>query len=318
MIFDHKVLAGIAFVIAIGLQPCNSVAGAKANDPVQELFGVSLYMTTDDVKDRLNGLCRTLSLHENRLPTLPIAQVREQQIICNGFDNDEWNLSEIAFVFGDDTLHMIEAHGDNTRAAFDHLPGETFPYAGHQANREALAFADEGRDRLVFLTEEGAHAHLILWRSKFLPSNQEKSSENQTSASPPSILRFGESLEELRAKFEAECNFLAERPVNNPVLSRFSEQQVQLDCFGLGYAGFPRKLEAVFADGRLELAWILTGKPEENRLRDALISEFGTPTRTNRHWDEFQDGRIGLRKDKPEVLFLSDRTKDLFPDFFAH
>lgn len=34
--------------------------------------------------------------------------------------------------------------------------------------------------------------------------------------------------------------------------------QDQVNCFGYYYAGFPRTIEAVFGDGTLELAWILT------------------------------------------------------------
>ena len=88
--------------------------------------------------------------------------------------------------------------------------------------------------------------------------------------------------------------------------------QQQLDCFGFEYAGFPRKIEAVFGDGILEQVWILTGKPEEDRIRQALTEAYGAPSFVDENWEVFDDGRVMLRKDKPEVLMVSDRLAPLY------
>jgi hypothetical protein len=313
---DHKVLAGVVFAITLSMQTSKGGADAAQDDPVNDVFGVSLNMNAHDVRERLDGSCRTFSIHESAQPILPIAQVHEQQIICVEFDNEDRKFGEVAFVFGDDELHMIEAFGSNAKTTFDQLPGKPFPYAGHWANREALAFVEEMTNRLVFLTGEGAHAHLLLWRSPFLLSNKMMLVETPASALPPPVLRFGESPEALRAMFETDCDVLAERPVNNPLLASISKQQIQLDCFGIDYAGFPRKLEAVFAGDRLELAWILIGKAEEERMRDALTAEYGAPIETGQRWEVFHSGRVALRKDKSEVLFLSERAGSVFANHF--
>jgi hypothetical protein len=65
------------------------------------------------------------------------------------------------------------------------------------------------------------------------------------------------------------------------------------------------KVEAVFGDGKLALVWILTGKPEEPRVRAALIAAYGEPITVGDDYEVFGDGSVQLRKDKPEVLFLS-------------
>lgn len=52
--------------------------------------------------------------------------------------------------------------------------------------------------------------------------------------------------------------------------------RVTLVSYGYDYAGFLRKIEAVFGDGILQVVWILTGKGEEDRLRQSLVKEFGT------------------------------------------
>jgi len=62
----------------------------------------------------------------------------------------------------------------------------------------------------------------------------------------------------------------------------------------------------IFGDGILQLAWILSAKQEESRIRDLLVAAFGSPIQTNEDWETFDDGRIFLRKDKPEVLASSN------------
>lgn len=84
--------------------------------------------------------------------------------------------------------------------------------------------------------------------------------------------------------------------------------QLQLNCFGIEYAGFPRKIEARFGDGKLNMVWILTGKGEENRIREKLKTEYGEPVFVNDTWEIFDGWTVGLRKDKPELLLL---TKEL-------
>ena len=88
--------------------------------------------------------------------------------------------------------------------------------------------------------------------------------------------------------------------------------QHQLDCYGYEFAGFPRKIEAVFGDGVLQQAWILTGKGEEERVRRALVEAWGEATYIDDDWEIFGDGTVMLRKDKPEVLMLSPGLAPLY------
>lgn len=80
--------------------------------------------------------------------------------------------------------------------------------------------------------------------------------------------------------------------------------QIQINCFGVMYAGFPRKIEARFGDDTLNVVWILTGKGEEDRIRQALISQYGNAIFSTNDWEIFNDWQVGLRKDKPEVLLM--------------
>lgn len=70
----------------------------------------------------------------------------------------------------------------------------------------------------------------------------------------------------------------------------------------------------VFGDGVLELVWILTAKPEEERVRQALIDVYGPPEHRSANWDVFARGQIALRKDKPEVLAISERLVPFYAE----
>jgi hypothetical protein len=94
--------------------------------------------------------------------------------------------------------------------------------------------------------------------------------------------------------------------------------QIQLDCFGIEFAGFPRKLEARFGDDRLNVLWILTGKGEEDRIRRHLTQAFGKAIYVNNDWEIFKDWQVLLRKDKPEVLLLTPELAKFYKaDYFG-
>ena len=81
------------------------------------------------------------------------------------------------------------------------------------------------------------------------------------------------------------------------------------------------KIEAlavpIFGDGVLELAWILTGKEEEDRVRQALIKAYGQPELVTDTWEAFKGWQIALRKDKPEVLVLSENLAPIFKERYG-
>jgi len=65
-----------------------------------------------------------------------------------------------------------------------------------------------------------------------------------------------------------------------------------------------RKIKARFGDNNLNVVWILTGKGEEDSIRKVLMSQFGDPIFVNDEWKIFNNWKVGLRKDKPEVLLI--------------
>ncbi len=134
---------------------------------------------------------------------------------------------------------------------------------------------------------------------------------NDPSAAIPEILAFGDSIAELAPDLADASIMTIQRCIQEPWLPNQPDPQTQIDCFGFVYAGFPRKIEAVFGDDVLELAWIFTGKGEENRLRNSLYHAYGSPAFVSDTFEAFNGWRIGLRKDKPEVLIVSEELVPL-------
>ena len=92
---------------------------------------------------------------------------------------------------------------------------------------------------------------------------------------------------------------------------------MQINCFGYEYAGFERKFEAVFGDGKLQVVWVLSGQQEEQRIRQQLLADWGPAEITNPKWEVFAGGKISLRKDKPELLILADEMIPYYRTDFA-
>jgi hypothetical protein len=116
----------------------------------------------------------------------------------------------------------------------------------------------------------------------------------------PEFIKMGAAIEELRSVFDAKSKFTNTQELDGSD----PNAQLQINCFGVDYLGFPRKIEARFGNGILNVVWILTGKGEEDRIRKALIAQFGVPIYTNEDWEIFNNWQVGLRKDKPEVLLM--------------
>jgi hypothetical protein len=219
------------------------------------------------------------------------------------------NLDTLVLRFADGGLAMVEARGENVAGLLS-PEEETMEYAGYigyMGPDEAVVI--DGEVAWVVRTDD-MHSHPFLGSTPIV-TEEGLPAASATAHKPPDLV-FGASLDKIRETFVPQCSRAVEREISPPSLPNKPQEQVQIDCLGFPYAGFPRKVEAVFADGELALVWILIGKPEEPRVRDALIVAYGDPVRVSDDSEVFGDGSVVLRKDKPEVLFLS---AELIPAF---
>jgi hypothetical protein len=265
-------------------------------------------------------LCESHQEVEVDPPSFPLAREEEIHLLCRGWKTPGGTVDRAAFIFGDGVLTAIEARGGAVAALAGESPDDD-TYLHYRVFNDGRVFDDwhglaDPKADLVWLLSDGAlHLNLFTWSNPLLAGNAEGATgapAYRQSAVVPALLDFDVPLEHQLARYEAECPLLDVGRDERIWLPNQPANQTQVNCFGYEYAGFPRKLEAVYGDGRLHVVWILTGKGEEDRLRRALTQAFGQPIAVDDRWDVFADGRVGLRKDKPEILLLSEEIAPLY------
>lgn len=299
--------------ITIFLMSLLWLQAALATTPILER-GVAGLSSDDSIQSsqaKLESSCEEVLEVTIQPPSFPLARDREVHLICRNFNLDMETVGAIALTFADEKLVMIYAQGNAADLFLGFATGPVQDYLQFSASFEDLLVTDREADKAWVLSAEAAHPNLFMWTNPYV-SNSDRV-EYDPSVKVPEILGFGSSLEKLQPLYEAQCDFNHLGTYRVWLLNQ-PEVQQQIDCFGFEFAGFPRKIEAVFGDGILEQAWILTGKGEEDRVRQALIAEYGEPTFVNEQWEVFHNKQVMLRKDKPEVLMLSEKLAELFYD----
>jgi hypothetical protein len=262
-------------------------------------FGTSM----DDVRGRVGSLCASIQVVSIDPPRLPVVGEVEERLVCEVVQEIDAG-SRITFHFGDDRLAMIELAGPMAQPAVT----LDIEYVGFRAAMsEGFAFlADESLQVAWIMPPENMHAHPFLGSAAF-----GLRTPVTASARVAGELKLGGTIAESHRTVVPLCYRTSTRRIEPPRLPMDVADQVQIDCLGFPYLGFPRKVELVFADDRLVLSWILTGKPEEGRVRAGLIEAYGQPTDVTETWEVFEGGTVLLRKDTPEVLYTSEGVAKL-------
>lgn len=267
----------------------------KSLGQVSDIFdGISFSNTIEMVQSKMEKYCKTVQLVSPESVSFPLATAKEEHLVCLECSiYDYFVFDEVAFTFSDQKLNQIEAMGEGVEKVLDNefYPGYQF-FTGKD-----LLVVKEADSRLWFITEEGMHANLFAWSNPYLPSNAGSTKAYNNAAETPEMFKFGASLEALQSDLNQESSFINVRTYG---------KVTQANCFGIEYAGFPRKIEARFNKDGLSLLWILTAKQEESRIRSKLIEAYGPPIFTNTNWEVFDDWKVSLRKDKPEVMVISE------------
>ncbi len=87
--------------------------------------------------------------------------------------------------------------------------------------------------------------------------------------------------------------------------------QFQIDCYGYEIAGYPRKLEFVFGDDILQQMWLMLDVGDIPRLRKFLAANYGNPVSVDEQYEIFDEGRVALRKDIPEIRMVSNEIVEI-------
>jgi hypothetical protein len=241
--------------------------------------------------------CKMVSIDE---PGFPLAMDKEEHLVCTNVKTDNGIVGKVVFTFADDKLEYIMSKGNVNRVFAEKRSDTSRAYMEYDVYFSDRLFLNKRKDLAWILTEESLHTNLFAWINPYLDPDykpQEKSSEADN---VPAFLKMGALLDDLKPVLEKNSDFIQTEKLDGSD----PNAQIQINCFGVEYLGFPRKVEARFGDNKLNVVWILTGKGEEDRIREALINQYGQPIFVNEDWEIFHDWQVGLRKDKPEVLLM--------------
>lgn len=231
----------------------------------------------------------------------PLARDHEEHLVCDGFTTAAGHRFDRAvFTLADGRLAQIEVRGDT--APLTAHAGDSMAFGDWTAYPDAALITDSAAGTAHILSEDGLHTNLFAWHNPLM--NGEPLDYGPLTIDLPPQIRPGESLDTLRPEIEAACPVVQERVIDPPSLPTQPTSQIQINCFGYETAGFARKIEFVFGDGQLVLAWILTGRGESDRLQAAMDAAYGTPDLAAADFRFYEGGAVALRFDKPEILVV--------------
>lgn len=244
-------------------------------------------------------------------PTLPTSRAAQASLVCRGLElAGGGRLESASFVFSDGRLVLVQALGGAVAALRPHAGDQSVELGSFLAFPATMTVLDREADAAWIMAPESLHPHLFLWTDPHLVAAERR--EFDSSVRLPAAIPFGAALAEARDVLTAVSRAVDGEEIAPPWLPTGPERQVQLNVYGLEFGGFPRKAEYVFGDDRLELVWVLTGEGEEDRLRASLREAYGDPVFVSETFEAFDGWRVALRKDKPEVLFVSARLAPVF------
>ncbi|MFT5216044.1 MAG: hypothetical protein ACI83H_001161 [Glaciecola sp.] len=231
-------------------------------------------------------------------PTFPLASNQETHLIYSNIKTANGTINKVAFTFSDNKLSYIQANGNIYKTFVEKRKDTARAYMDYEVYVKDKLFIKEKEDVAWILTSEGMHTGLFAWRNPYL--NENYSVKLNTGTNIPEFIEMGGALEVLKPILElnSEFTYIEKLDDSDP------NAQLQINCFGVDYLGFPRKIEARFGNKKLNVVWILTAKAEEDRIRKALINQYGKPIFVNDDWEIFNNWQVALRKDKPEVLLM--------------
>lgn len=262
--------------------------------------GIRLEDSVETVAQKLGEISETTNIISKNNPSFPLAEVKEEHLICSKVKTKKGMINKVAFVFADSKLKYIEARGNVYKTLANARTDTARSYLDYDVYIDEKLFLNKKKDAAWILTKEAMHTNLFTWENPYLNLNYKNGVKLNYSNQIPAFLKMGAPIDELKPLFETNSDFTNTEELDG----KDPNAQFQVNCFGVMYLGFPRKVEARFGDDKLNVVWILTGKGEENRIRKALINQYGDPIFVNGDWEIFDNWQVGLRKDKPEVLLM--------------
>lgn len=265
--------------------------------------GIHLEDSLEKVTLKIREISDTAKLISIDIPTFPLAKVREDHFVCTKVKTENGLIENVVFTFADNKLTYIEARGNSYKTFISKRKDTARIYMDYEVYLNDKLFLKKEKDVAWIMTEGAMHTNLFTWENPYLKPGSKANIKANHSFEIPIFLKMGASMNDLKPVLESNSDFtnIEELDGSDP------NAQLQINCFGVDYLGFPRKIEARFGDDKLNVVWILTAKEEEGRIRKALTNQYGKPIFTNDDWEIFNNWQVALRKDKPEVLLMEEK-----------
>lgn len=274
--------------------------------PVQ---GVAFGASETDLHPAIDAACNAVTRIEIDNTRFPEAFQSEVHLRCQGLTlADNQSAGDAMFTFADDALVMFE-----TRGAPNAMVPDVDPVAnvgGFDAYMPHLILVNGDAGQAWMLSSPMLVGLAFSWANPAW-ENDAPSAPMGSYAMPDEIV-FGASLDDIDQLVKDKCNILRIDDIAEAWLRTEPAKQQQLNCYGIEIGGYPRKLEYVFGDGVLEQMWVLFGPSDIDRLRVDLTDRYGPAIHGDEDYEVFDDWRIAIRKDKPEILMGSDRLAEIW------
>ena len=265
----------------------------------KQFNGVQMKESLATVQTKLKDIVATSKVITVKNTVFPLAKDKEQHLICSKLKTETGTISKAVFTFADDQLTNIEVRGNVEQSLTAKLTDTAINYMDYTVYQKQMLLIDSKKDIAWILNDEALFSHLFTWENPYLDIKRREALPNNGLV--PAFLQMGASFEDLEASFESNSTFTFKQELDGSD----PNAQYQINCFGVNYLGFPRKAEARFGDDKLNVVWILLGKAEEDRVRQALIKQYGPPIFTDDIWEVYNNWQVAQRKDKPEILLMT-------------
>lgn len=288
---------------------------ACATSPIEQLHDPTWGVSQAEVRASIASFVEHTESLTIETPLLPLASESESYLVAHNLTtiSDE-QIDRVTYTFADNALVMITASGNAIDVLIDSPRDLPNRIGDWRLSDDMSVVMHRASDTVTMLSEDAKHPHLFLWA---IPDPQSADSSDPMNASIPDLFSFGTERRELEPALKALCVATTREQIDPPTLPTQPKRQTQINAYGFEYLGVPRKVEAIFADDKLTLVWILTGKDEEDRIREALIESYGDPIFVSDTIEAFNNWSVALRKDKPEVLAIAPELVPMMKSYFG-
>jgi hypothetical protein len=284
------------------------VACGTAQAQETRIDGIEFGLSEAAATAAIDAACNSVTRIEVADTRFPAASELEVHLRCSALTlADGRDGGDAIFTFADDSLVLI-----TTRGMAENLRPDAEPVASLEdfdVYVPQMVIVNTNTDEATLFGEFAIVPLALHWDNPAWASD-EISATTAEFFLPPEIV-FGTSLADMRTNLKDACPLSVGRAIDEVWLATEPAAQYQLDCYGYEIAGYPRKLEFVFGDDTLQQMWLMFDSADIPRLREFLTNQHGDPISVDDQYEIFDEGRLALRKDIPEIRMVSDEIAEI-------